>query len=104
VIAAAVAAYATNREALRRDRPNADRYDKAQAVLDGLAGRVDGVAAQIVAGKPEALIAFMDALAEQMMTEHKQWLEGAAQAEGVLAKLDGQLDELRGTKRVATTS
>ncbi|MCI0431344.1 MAG: hypothetical protein L0210_12500 [Rhodospirillales bacterium] len=98
VIAAAVAAYATNREALRRDRPNADRYDKAQAVFDGLAGRVDGVAAQIVAGKPEALIAFTDALTEQLMTEHKQWLEGAAQAEGVLTKLDSRLNELRGTK------
>ena len=32
------------------------------------------------------------------MSEHKQWLEGAAQAEGVLTKLDGRLGELHGTK------
>ena len=98
IIAAAVAAYATNREALRRDRPNADRYEKAQAVFDALAARVDGVAAQIAAGKAEALTAFTDAVAEQLMSEHKQWLEGAAQAEGVLTKLDSRLGELRGTK------
>jgi hypothetical protein len=98
VIAAAVVAYATNREALRRDRPNADRYEKVQAVFDGLAGRVDDVAAQIAAGKPEALVAFTDALAEQMMTEHKQWLEGAVQAENVLAELDRRLNELQGIK------
>jgi hypothetical protein len=95
VIAAAVAAYATNREALRRDRPNADRYEKVQAVFDGLAGRLDDVAVQIAAGKPEALVAFTDAVAEQIMTEHKQWLEGAAQAENVLAELDGRLNEIK---------
>jgi hypothetical protein len=98
VIAAAIAAYATNREALRRDRANADRYEKALAVFDGLAGRADGVAEQIAAGKPEALIAFTDALSEQLMTEHKQWLEGATQAENVLTKLDDRLNELRSAK------
>jgi hypothetical protein len=97
VVAAAIAAYATNREALRRDRPNADRYEKAQVVFDGLAARVDGVAAQIVAGKPDALVAFTDGVAEQLMSEHKQWLEGATQANGVLTKLDARLDELRGS-------
>jgi hypothetical protein len=58
VIGAAVAAYAVNREALRRDRTNADRYEGTRAVLNGFAGRDDPIALEIASGKPEALVAF----------------------------------------------
>ena len=94
VIAAAVAAYATNREALRRDRANADRYEKTQVALDGLAARTDAIAAEIEAGKPEALVAFVEAFTDQLATEHKQWLEGTAQAESALSKLDDRLSQI----------
>ena len=96
VIGAAVAAYAANREALRRDRANADRYEKTQAVLDGLAARDDAIAVEIASGKPEALVAFTEAVAEPLAAEHKEWLEDSAQAETALAKLDSRLQELRG--------
>jgi hypothetical protein len=88
VASAAAAAYATNREALRRDRANADRYEKLRDALDGIAGRVDDIAGRIAAGEPQALVAFTGAVTEQLATEHKQWLEGAAQAESALDKLD----------------
>ena len=94
VVGAAIAAYATNRDALLRDRANADRYEKAQVALDGLAGRTDEVAAQIAAGEPKALVAFTDAVTDLLATEHKQWLEGTAQAEALLSKLDAQLKQL----------
>ena len=96
VIGAAVAAYAANREALRRDRTNADRYEKTQAVLDGLAARDDTIAAEIASGKPDALVAFTEAVAEPLAAEHKAWLEDSAQAQSALAKLDSRLQELRG--------
>ena len=96
VIGAALAAYAANREGLRRDRPNADRYEKACVALDELAARYDTVAAEVAAGKPEALVAFTEAVTDQLASEHKQWLEGATQAEAALAKLDSQLRQLRG--------
>jgi hypothetical protein len=99
VIGAAVAAYSTNREALRRDRANADRYEKAQVALDGLAGRTDDVAARIAAGEPKALVAFTDTVSDLLATEHKQWLEGAAQAEASLEKLDAQLKQLTDPKK-----
>ena len=98
VIGAAVAAYAANREALRRDRANADRYEKTQAVLDGLAARGDAIAQEIGAGKPEALVAFTEAVAEPLASEHKEWLEGSAQTEAALAGLDGRLEEMRGQR------
>jgi hypothetical protein len=99
LIGAAIAAYATNRDALRGDRANADRYEKAQVALDGLSGRTDEVAARIVAGEPKALVAFTDAVTDLLATEHKQWLEGTAQAEASLGKLDAQLSQLTDAKK-----
>ena len=95
VVGAAVMAYALNREELRRDRANADRYEKAAVALDQLATRLDEVAAEIAAGRPEALPAFVDAVTGQLEAEHKQWLDGATQAEAALARLDARLKELR---------
>jgi hypothetical protein len=99
LVGAAISAYATNRDALRRDRANADRYEKAQVALDGLAGRKDDVAARIAAGEPRALVAFTDAVTDLLATEHKQWLEGTAQAEASLSKLDTQLKQLTDAKK-----
>jgi hypothetical protein len=94
VVGAAVAAYALNREGLRRDRTNADRYEKAALALDGFAARVDAVAVEIAAGRPKALPAFVDALADQLAAEHKQWLDATAQMEKAIAALDARLRDL----------
>jgi hypothetical protein len=98
VVGAAVAAYALSREGLRRDRANADRYEKAAVALDQLAARLDPVAAEIAAGKPAALPAFVDAVTAQLEAEHKQWLDGVTQAESALATLDARLQELGGAR------
>ena len=81
VIGAAFAAYALSREGLRRDRANADRYEKSAVALDQLAAKIDPVAAEIEAGKPAALPAFVDAVTAQLEAEHKQWLDGVTQAD-----------------------
>jgi hypothetical protein len=94
VVGAALGAYSANRGALLRDRANADRYEKTQVALDQLAGRTDEVANTIANGEPKALTAYTDAITDLLSTEHKQWLEGTAQAEAALAKLDDQLDQL----------
>jgi hypothetical protein len=94
IIGAAIAGYSSNRDVLRRDRASADRYEKAQVALDGLAGRTDDVARRIAAGEPKALVAFTNAISDLLATEHKQWLEGTAQAEASLGKLDAQLQQL----------
>ena len=99
VIGAAIGAYSANRDALRRDRSNADRYEKTQVALDGLAGRTDDIAAKIVAGEPKALVAFTASISDLLATEHKQWLEGTAQAEASLQKLDAQLEQLAKAKK-----
>ena len=96
VIGAAVGAYAVNRESLRLDRANAGAYEKAAVALDAIALRYDAVEAEVKAGKPDALRAFAAAITEQLSAEHKRWLEGSAQAEAALGKLDGQLRQLNG--------
>ncbi len=94
VVGAAIGAYSANRDALLRDRANADRYEKTRVALDGIAARTDEIAGRIAGGEPKALTAFTDTIADLLGTEHKQWLEGTAQAEASLAKLDGQLQQL----------
>ena len=101
VIGAAFAAYALSREGLRRDRINADRYEKAAVALDRLAAKIDPVAAEIEAGKPAALPAFVDAVTTQLEAEHKQWLDGATQAELALTALDARLKELGGSRAMS---
>jgi hypothetical protein len=96
VIGAAVGAFATNRESLRRDRANADRYEKTRIALDGIRGRSDDVVDKIRAGQKEAVVVFTQTVTDLLAAEHKQWLEGAAQAEAALEKLDEQLARLGG--------
>ena len=91
VIGAAFGAYALTRESLRLDRTNAGAYEKAAAALDAIAVRYDTVEAKVRAGKPDALTAFTAAITEQLSAENKRWLEGSAQVEAVLGKLDRQL-------------
>jgi hypothetical protein len=94
VIGSSIGAFSTNRDALLRDRSNADRYEKTRVALDGIAARADEVAATIAAGEPKALTAFTETIADLLATEYKQWLEGTAQAKAALAKLDEQLQQL----------
>ena len=94
VVGAAIGSYATNREGLQRDHANADRYEKAVVALEALAGRFDAVAEEVFSGNTDALIAYTTAITDQLAAEHKQWLDGAAQAESVIAKLDEDLRRL----------
>lgn len=103
VVGAAIGAYSANRDALLRDRANADRYEKTRVALDGIAARTDEVAGRIAGGEPKALAAFTDTIADLLGAEHKQWLEGTAQAEASLAKLDGQLQQLGKDKAGGST-
>lgn len=103
VIGAAVMAFALNREELRRDRANADRYEKAAVALDQLATRLDEVVAETEAGRGEAMRAFVDEVTGQLEAEHKQWLDGATQAEAALARLDARLQELRDRPKAGPT-
>jgi hypothetical protein len=94
IVGSAIGAFAANREAINRDRANAERYDKTRMALDAVAGRVDSIAAKIDAGQPEALNAFTKTIADLLSAENRQWLDGTAQANAAIDKLDEQLGQL----------
>lgn len=100
IVGSAIGAFAANREALNRDRANAERYDKTRMAMDAFAARVDGVAAKIATGEPEALNAFTKTIADLLSAENKQWLDGTAQANAAIDKLDEQLSQLGKAKGV----
>jgi len=93
VIGAAIGAYAANQEALNRDRANAERYDKTLVAMDAIASRTDEVANSI-ASEPKALEAFTKTITDLLAAENQQWLDGTAQANAALDKLDAQLAQL----------
>jgi hypothetical protein len=93
VVGTAVASFATNREALRRDRANADRYEKAQVALGTLAGSRNKVE-NLIKDDPNALVIFTSAVTDQLAAEHHQWLEGTDQANALLHRMETQLKQL----------
>jgi hypothetical protein len=95
VIGAALATFATSREEIHQDRRNAERYENARDALDDLLGKVGVVRDTIRKGETGALVAFVDAVHEQLLAEHRQWLQGQERQEAVLGRLDEALSKLR---------
>ena len=97
VLGAAIGAYAANQEALNRDRANAERYDKTLVAMDAIASRTDDVVNSVMA-EPKALEAFTKTITDLLAAENQQWLDGTAQANAALDKLDAQLAQLNKPK------
>jgi type IV secretory pathway TrbD component len=96
VVGIAVAAYASNRESLRRDDYNADLSERAVAELDEIATRFDAVEAEVQAGNREAIIFFTDLVIDSLNAERQQWREGSSQAESAI------LDIVQRTQRIGS--
>ena len=94
ILGAALLASALNREDLRRDRAIARRQEEKAVVLDQLATRLDEIAAEIGAGRPQSLVAFVDAVTNRLVAPYAQWLGGAAQAEATLSEMNARLVNL----------
>jgi len=56
---------------------------------------VDDVRDTTRKGETDALIAFVDAVHEQLLAEHRQWLQGQERQEAVIGKLDEALSKMR---------
>jgi hypothetical protein len=95
VIGAALATFATSREEIHQDRRNAERYENARDALDDLLGKVGDVRDTIRKGETDALLAFVDAVHEQLLAEHRQWLQGQELQDAVIGKLDEALSKMR---------
>lgn len=95
VFAAALAAFAVDREHLERDRSNAELYRNAADRLSQLATRLQQVKADVAQGNAQAVVAFTDTVAEELVAEHRQWVNGLTVTAELLARLEERLQQAR---------
>lgn len=95
VLAAAVAAFAVDRENLHRDRSSAELYDRTAEQLTALAAGADRVAAEVEAGDLEAVVEFVDLVAETLQAEHRQWIAELDVTNELLTRLDERLADAK---------
>ena len=104
VLAAAVGAFAADREKLHRDTANAELYERTAEKLNVLAAGTDSVASQIEQGSPEAVVTFTDLLAEELQAEHRQWLAGLEATGELLARLEQRLHDQKAGQPAAAVA
>ncbi len=91
ILAAALAAFASNRDAISQDSRNAERYERTREALQGLAARLDEVRAAVAEGNHVALREYVAAVHDHMSVEHRQWLSAAESTRAALGRLDAVL-------------
>ena len=91
VIASAVSAFASAREALNQHRGNQERYARTMDALEELTGMLDSVRDAAAAGERGPLQQLVTAVHEQLTLEHKQWLGTAESTQASIAKLEEAL-------------
>jgi hypothetical protein len=100
VIGAALATFATTREEIHQDRRNAERYENARDALDLLLDKVGDVRQAIRNGATDALPAFVSAVHEQLLAEHREWLQGEERRVAVIGQLEDTLAKLNKEQRM----
>jgi hypothetical protein len=98
VIGGALAAYAGAYESMSQDKRNAERYERALEALELLASKIGETRAAIIGGNSEVLKAFVTALNEQLVLEHRQWLEAGKGAQAAVATLEAALAKVTKTE------
>ncbi len=91
VIATALSAFASAKEAASQDRRNMERYGRTVKALDSLSGKLDDVRKTAAVGEIDPMEQFVAAVQEQLSLEHRQWLETSESTKASLAGLEDAL-------------
>lgn len=94
-IGAALATYASQREALNQDERTGERYGKTLDALSLLMERYAEVRRDVEAGAARVFSEFVGAVQEQLALEHREWIEDSEALEQAVAALDASLAKLR---------
>ena len=94
-VATAIAAFASTNESVYQYRRNFDLYAKTGDALRLLKVKFDDVRAAAIAGQRDAVQQFVNAVNEQLMAEHRQWLAAAQDVKPALDKLEDMLSKLK---------
>lgn len=95
VIATALSQFASAKEAVSQDRRNMDRYRITLEALESLSGKLDDVRMAAALGERDLLNKFIAEIHDQLSLEHRQWLKSSEGVTESIAKLEGDLAELK---------
>jgi cellulose biosynthesis protein BcsQ len=90
---AALNTYVTTRQDVFQNQRNADTYARTEEALIEIYKRIDDVRVAVFADGPKPLLNFIDAVNEQLLVEHKQWLDLETDAENAFTKLQESLNQ-----------
>jgi hypothetical protein len=97
LVAQAFGARAENREAAEQSARNADRYEHTAAALDRLCGMLDQVRDATAALGPDeepiVLRRFVEAVHEQLLEEHREWLDDTRRVGASIDRLEQLIGE-----------
>jgi len=90
---AALSTYATTREDVYHHQRNAESFCRTEEALIEIYKRIDDVRTAVLAEGQKPLLDFIDAVHEQLLAEHKQWLGLETEAENAFTKLQESLNQ-----------
>ena len=89
----AINTFATTREDVQHHQRNAERYARTKDALVEIYKTIDYVRAAVAKDGEKPLMDFIDAVHEQLLAEHKQWLKLEEESENAFTKLQDTLNK-----------
>jgi hypothetical protein len=93
---AALSTFATTREDVYHNQRNAERYCRTEEALIEIYKRIDDVRTAVLTDGQKPLLDFIEAVHEQLLAEHKQWLGLETEAENAFTRLQDSLSQTLG--------
>jgi hypothetical protein len=87
----AISSYASTREDVYHHQRNAERYSRTKDALTDIYKTIDDVRTAVLKDGQKPLLDFIDAVHEQLLAEHKQWLSLEEESENAFTKLQDTL-------------
>jgi hypothetical protein len=91
---AAFSSFAAMREQVYQDQRNAERYGRTAQALQGITAKLDDVRKGVKEAGQEPLLAFIEAVHEQLSLEHRQWVGQQTDAENAFTRLQDTLTKI----------
>jgi hypothetical protein len=90
----AFSSFAAMRAQVYQDQRNAERYGRTAQALQGITAKLDDVRKGVKEAGQEPLLAFIEAVHEQLSLEHRQWLGQQTEAENAFTRLQDTLTKI----------
>jgi hypothetical protein len=93
---AGLSTYTATREGVYHNQRNADRFARTKEALIEIYKRIDDARQAVLTDGQTPLLDFVGAVHEQLLAEHKEWLDLETEAENAFTKLQQSLEKSLG--------